>query len=357
MIPRLAAGRLVQPCIVSTAQHRDLLEQVQRVFDITPDHDLDLISAGQGLCSLTARALAAIERLLQAERPDVVVVQGDTTSAFAVGLAAAYRKVPVAHVEAGLRSGDRSSPFPEELNRRLTAVVAALHFAPSARARENLLREGVPFADIHVTGNTVVDALQHIVSTDAFRATPLPCRLAAGARLLVATLHRRESWGQPLAGMCRALRTVVDRHDDVELVFPVHPNPEVQRVVRRVLGGERGHLCPPLDYLSFLKLLSTASLVFTDSGGVQEEAPVLGTPVLVLRDRTERPEAIEAGVAQLVGTAPAGIVSAATRLLTDGRALPNMARIVSPFGDGRAAPRIVDVLYAFLTAARGEANA
>jgi len=272
-------------------------------------------------------------------------VQGDTTSAFMCGLAAWYRRVRVAHVEAGLRSGAAENPFPEEMNRRLVARVASLHFAPTPRARLALVDEGIDDSTIFVTGNTVVDALQQMTRTDAYANTRVPVAAAPGERLLLVTLHRRESLGAPLSGMCRALRRIVDLRPDVRIVFPVHANPAVRRTVFESLAGNgRIDVIEAADYLTFIRLMAESWLVLTDSGGVQEEAPVLGRPVLVLRDTTERPEAIECGVARAVGTDPDAIVRGALAILDDPAAHAQMARVVSPFGDGQAARRIADVL-------------
>jgi len=333
--------------IVTTGQHRALLDPVLATFAIVPDDNLDVMRPEQSLADLSGRVLSGMDRLLTGAMPDVVVVQGDTTSAFMCGLASWYRGVPVAHVEAGLRTGSLAEPFPEEMNRRLTAKVASLHFAPTARARLALLGEGVADDTIFVTGNTVVDALQHIMRSAAYDAVALPVGVDDNQRMLLVTLHRRESLGAPLAGMCRALRTIVQMRPDVRIVLPVHANPAVQRIVHEVLQGEeRIDLIPPVDYFTFIKLMEASWLVLTDSGGVQEEAPVLGRPVLVLRETTERPEAIECGVARTVGTDPEAIVNDTLALLDDPVERARMARPVSPFGDGHAAPRIADVLEA-----------
>jgi UDP-N-acetylglucosamine 2-epimerase (non-hydrolysing) len=335
--------------IVSTAQHREMLAQVLRVFGITPDVDLDLMQPGQTLAELGGRVLTSMDRLLAGDRQDVLVVQGDTSSAFMCALAAFYRGVAVAHVEAGLRTNCPTNPFPEEMNRRLISAVASRHFAPTERARRALLAEGIPSAHVLVTGNTVVDALLQIRASAAYRAIRLPLAIDRDQRrLLLVTLHRRESWGEPLAGMCRALRAIVDRRNDVRIVFPVHLNPTVRDTVHAILGGHtRVTLIEPVDYLEFVALLDASLFVLTDSGGVQEEAPALGRPVLVLRDTTERPEVIEHGTGRLVGTSPAAIEAAALALLDNDEERARMARVVSPFGDGHAAARIADVLEAW----------
>jgi UDP-N-acetylglucosamine 2-epimerase (non-hydrolysing) len=333
--------------VVTTAQHRELLDQVLTVFAIVPDRDLAVMEPRQTLAELSGRVLTAMDSLLSADRADLVIVQGDTTSAFMCGLAAFYRGVPVAHVEAGLRTESPTSPFPEEMNRRLTGALASLHFAPTERARRALLKEGVAAEHVFVTGNTVVDALYFIRQSEAYAHSAAPVPLDAPERLLLVTLHRRESWGAPLAGMCRALRAIAECRTDVRIVFPVHLNPEVRASVHQSIGGvPRVTLVEPLDYLQFIALLSASWLVLTDSGGVQEEAPALGRPVLVLRDTTERPEAVEQGVARLVGTDPDAILSAALALIDHPDERDRMARTVSPFGDGRAAIRIADILEA-----------
>ncbi len=333
--------------VVSTGQHRELLDQVLTTFAIVPDDDLDVMRPEQSLADLSGRVLSSMDRLLASDTPDVLVVQGDTTSAFMCGLGAWYRRVRVAHVEAGLRTGSPADPFPEEMNRRLTARVASLHFAPTARARLALLDEGVPDDTIFVTGNTVVDALLHIRRSEAYQRAAVPISIHHAQRLLLVTLHRRESLGAPLEGMCRALRRILEMRPDVRIVFPVHANPAVQRIVHEALGGApRIDLIPAVDYLTFIKLMDASWFVLTDSGGVQEEAPVLGRPVLVLRETTERPEAVECGVARAVGTDPDAIVRHTIRLLDDPVEHAQMARAVSPFGDGHAARRIADILEA-----------
>lgn len=344
VIRELAGRAGVRARVCVTAQHREMLDQVLAIFGIVPDHDLALMRPGQALPDLTARVLTGVSGVLAAERPDVVLVQGDTTTAMAGALAAFYARVPVGHVEAGLRSYDRYSPYPEEINRRIVGTMATWHFAPTARAAEALRREGVPEASIHVTGNTVVDALLATLEATAPPQWPFPRN---GRRLLLVTAHRRENFGAPLEGIFGALRALVDRNPDVELAYPVHLNPQVQEPARRILGDhERIHLLPPQDYASFVHLMARSALILTDSGGIQEEAPTLGKPTLVLRRETERPEAITAGTARLVGTNPAVILAETERLLHDPAAYAAMARASNPFGDGRAARRIVDLLLA-----------
>jgi UDP-N-acetylglucosamine 2-epimerase len=328
-----------------TAQHRQMLDQVLRPFGIQPEHDLDLMRPGQSLEELTGRVVTAVAPIIDRERPDVVLVQGDTTTSTFAALAAFYRRVPVGHVEAGLRTDDRYHPFPEEINRRMTTAIAQYHFAPTERARENLRAAGVPDADITVTGNTVIDALLYVRGRPFEASGPPWDALDARRRLVLVTTHRRESFGPPMREIARAVRTLVERHADLEVVLPVHPNPQVRETVTAVLDGvARVHLVPPMDYEPWVHLMDRAELILTDSGGIQEEAPSLGTPVLVMRETTERPEAVEAGAARLVGANHHRIVTEADRLLTDRAWYDRMAHVRNPFGDGHAAERIVGVL-------------
>ena len=342
-------GPAIQTRVCVTAQHREMLDEVLRLFEIVPDHDLDVMVADQTPGRVAAGVLGKLERVLEDERPDWVILQGDTTSVAAAALAAYYSRIRVGHVEAGLRTHDKWRPFPEEINRRVAGVIADLHFAPTERGRQNLLQEGIPENRIVVTGNTVIDAV-HWVSS-------LPCdesgwggELAAPSgsapRLILVTAHRRESFGRALEEICRALREIATRYGDgVRIVYPVHPNPRVQGPVCRLLGDVANiRLLPPLGYLQLVHLMKRAHFVMTDSGGIQEEAPGLGKPVLVLRELTERPEAVEAGAARLVGTRCGDIVAEATRLLEEPGAYERMARVVNLYGDGRAAERIVDLL-------------
>jgi UDP-N-acetylglucosamine 2-epimerase (non-hydrolysing) len=346
------------PKVCVTGQHREMLDQVLELFQIRPAHDLRAMRSGQSLEELTARVLVGVGQVLEAERPDVVLVHGDTTSSTAAALAAFYRKIPVGHVEAGLRTRDRNSPFPEEMNRQLTARLADLHFAPTSSSRANLLSEGIPASTIHVTGNTVIDALTTIAGklqdplvSAAARAglgEPLLRRLDdGGRRLLLVTGHRRENFGPGFERVCRALAVLAERNPQCDIVYPVHLNPNVREPVHRMLGTSRHgnvHLLPPLEYLSFVYLMKKSVVVITDSGGIQEEAPALGKPVLVTRHTTERPEAIDAGTARLVGTDTDAIVAATQALLTDADAYLKMSRASNPYGDGHAAARIAEVL-------------
>ncbi len=346
MAPVVGEARLrgcaVEVC--ATAQHRDLLDQVLRLFAIEPEHDLDLMRPDQSLSDLTARALTAMDEVLARVAPDWVLVQGDTTTAMAASLAAFYRRVPVAHVEAGLRTHDLAQPFPEELNRIVADRVGRAHFVPTAAARDNLLREGFPAQTLHLTGNTVVDALQqtraHLAERESARFPVID-----GERRIVVTAHRRESFGDGMRAIARALGRIADRHEDVRLVYPVHPNPNVRHVMEEALGGHpRIELVAPLAYPEFVELMAGAHLILSDSGGVQEEAPALGVPAIVLRETTERPEAVEAGAVRLVAVEEEAIVSAAERILLDPREHARMAQAVNPYGDGRAASRIVSIL-------------
>jgi len=336
-----------------TAQHREMLDQVLDTFGIRPDADLDLMRADQGLSELTSRAVTGIDGYLADEKPDVVLVQGDTTTVFCASLAAFYRKIPVGHVEAGLRTGDLWSPWPEEGNRVLTSRLAAMHFAPTETARQNLLAEGTADDDIVVTGNTVIDAL--LLALDRVKTEPpeipgLPAEaaLSEGKRLVLITGHRRENFGLGFESICRAIAELAKRFPDVAFVYPVHLNPNVREPVERILRGAASrnvHLIEPLAYLPFVSLLERSTLVLTDSGGIQEEAPSLGKPVLVMRNKTERPEAVEAGTVRLVGADFDRIVGETSRLLTDEAARAAMSRAHNPYGDGKAAGRIVEAVH------------
>lgn len=324
-----------------TAQHQEMLDPFLNLFQINPDYDLDIMQPNQTLFDVTTKVLLGLKKVLDAERPHIILVQGDTTTAFAAALAAFYMKIKIGHVEAGLRTEDKYNPFPEEINRRLITHLADLHFAPTERAKANLLAEGVRNETIFVTGNTVVDALLMILEQtkgqDPLRDLPIdPAR-----KLILVTAHRRESFGIGLTNICQAVREIVESADDVEIVYPVHLNPNVRATVTHILSGvERIHLIEPLDYVSFVHLMRRAYLILTDSGGIQEEAPTLGKPVLVMRNRTERPEAIEAGTAKLVGTQKERIVRETLRLLTQPTEYARMANAKNPFGEGKAAKRI-----------------
>ena len=335
--------------VAVTAQHREMLDQVLDLFQITPAYDLNIMMPNQTLYEITARALTGLNEILEQEKPDIVLVHGDTTTTFAAGLAAFYRQIKVGHIEAGLRTGNKYSPYPEEMNRRLTGAIADLHFAPTATAKANLLREGVNPENILVTGNTVIDALLATVKDKyVFTDAALNAIDYRGSRVLVVTTHRRENLGGPLRNVYEALRDIVEQYDNVEVVFPVHKNPKVRNIVESVLGGlPRVHLTDPLEYAPFVSLMNKAYLVLTDSGGLQEEAPALGKPVLVLRDTTERPEAIDAGTVCMVGTDKNAVFNACKTLLEDSAAYEKMANAVNPYGDGRACARITAGLEYF----------
>lgn len=327
--------------VLATAQHRHMLDQVLGFFDIEPDIDLDIMRPNQALTTLTARLLLDLEDVLLAEKPDVVLVQGDTTTVMTAALACFYHKIPVGHVEAGLRTGDMMNPFPEEANRVIAGRLARWHFAPTQTARQNLLREGVTDEDIIVTGNTVIDALLMTAQRDI----ELAVSIEASRRLVLVTAHRRENFGEPFREICRALHTLAERNPEVSFLYPVHPNPNVKETAHDFLAESPNILlCDPLDYAPFVAAMKRSYLIISDSGGVQEEAPALGKPVLVLRDETERPEAVEEGVVRLVGPHYQQIVEETQQLLDSKAAYNEMARGVSPYGDGHAAERIAKVL-------------
>ena len=334
-----------------TAQHREMLDQVLKLFSIVPDYDLNIMRPGQGLTEITCGILLGLKPILEEFRPDVVLVHGDTTTTIAASLAAFYQRIPVGHVEAGLRTGDLSSPWPEEANRTLTGHLAMYHFAPTENSRENLRRENVADERIFVTGNTVIDALFWVrdsVMNNPAQYEALAARypfLDAQKKLVLVTGHRRESFGQGFEQICHALADIAARHDDVQIVYPVHLNPNVSEPVNRILGPvENVFLIEPQDYLPFMWLMNHAWLILTDSGGIQEEAPSLGKPVLVMRDTTERPEAVDAGTVKLVGTDRQRIVDEVTLLLNDNEAWQTMSRAHNPYGDGQACGRILHAL-------------
>lgn len=338
----------IQPIVAVTAQHREMLDQVLTLFDIHPDYDLDIMAQGQTLFDITTRAMQGLDKVLTEAQPDIVLVHGDTTTTFAGALAAYYHQTAVGHVEAGLRTYNKYSPFPEEMNRQLTGRIADLDFAPTETSEQNLLREAVPAERIFVTGNTVIDALHHTVNDDfQFEDELLQQIDFAHKRVILVTTHRRENLGEPMRHVYKALRRLTEEFDDVEVVFPVHRNPKVREVVNQELGGlAKVHLIEPLEYEPFANLMHRAHLILTDSGGVQEEAPALGKPVLVLRDTTERPEAVAAGTVKLIGTDCERVYNEARLLLTDEAEYSRMSRAENPYGDGQAARRIVQtILY------------
>lgn len=349
VVKALAAADGVEARVCVTGQHREMLDQVLSLFRITPEYDLALMKPGQTLGDVTSAVLAGLDGVLAEFRPDIVLVHGDTTTTLSASLAAYYRQTPVGHVEAGLRTGNIYSPWPEEINRKVAGAIAELHFAPTGQSRANLRNEGVPEERIFVTGNTVIDALQDVVrliGEDEALSADLAARfgIPEDRRIILVTGHRRESFGGGFDRICEALAQLAER-PDVEVVYPVHLNPNVKGPVERLLGGrENVRLMPPQDYLPFVYLMSRAELIVTDSGGVQEEAPSLGKPVLVMRDTTERPEAVEAGTVKLVGTDVEKIVSTAGELLDDPEAYRAMNRAHNPYGDGQASARIVEAL-------------
>lgn len=343
LVKALEASDTLEPIVAVTGQHREMLDQVNSLFSISPAHDLDLMRPGASLTEITTNTLTATSQLIEETMPDAVVVQGDTTSAFTGALAALYHKVPVVHLEAGLRTGNIYSPFPEEVNRRLTAPITSLHLAPTSTSRANLEREGIDPGTITVTGNTVIDAL--LTSTTVaptFEDPRVPELLSAGDPILLVTTHRRESWGAPMEATMAAVREVAERHPEIRVLLPMHRNPLVRDVVEGALGGlDNVLLTAPLSYHEFAHALKAAKVVLTDSGGVQEEAPSLGKPVLVMRDTTERPEAVDAGTVRLVGTDREAVRDATLELLEDEAAWTTMSNAVNPYGDGKAAARSV----------------
>lgn len=350
---RLQAESWVDVRVLATAQHRELLDQVLSLFGIQPDIDLDLMRPNQSLAMLTARLYEELDRVFEAEDPDLILAQGDTTTVKVAGVVSFYRKIPFGHVEAGLRTFDKSFPFPEEMNRVFIDYVSDLHFAPTETARANLLKDQISDEGVFVTGNTVIDALFHVRDH-----LTLPEKEPGARRLVLVTAHRRENFGQPLLDICGAIKDLLERFDDIEVLWPVHPNPNVKEIVQEQLGDlQRVTLCDPLNYQNFVKTMCCSYIILTDSGGIQEEAPALAKPVLVLRAETERPEAIDLGVVKLVGTNREQIVSSASRLLQDKAAYQAMAKGVSPYGDGHAAERISAIIARFLGVNSTDASA
>jgi UDP-N-acetylglucosamine 2-epimerase (non-hydrolysing) len=345
----------IRSLVCVTAQHRQMLDQVLDLFQINPDVDLDLMEDNQTLSQITARALTALDDVFKEIKPDWVLVQGDTTTTMVASLVAFYHGVRIGHIEAGLRTYNKKAPFPEEINRRMTSVIADLHFAPTERAKQNLLREGVEEKRIFVTGNTVIDALLMIVKIQSqpeiqekwnrYFGDKFGIFFTNGKKQILVTGHRRESFGKGFENICNALREIAYSHKDVEIIYPVHLNPNVQEPVRKILNNtERVHLIPPLDYEPFVYLMSKSYLILTDSGGIQEEAPSLGKPVLVMREVTERPEGIEAGGVSLVGVGRERVVRGVSQLLSDHDLYRKMSKVKNPYGDGKAAARIMEAL-------------
>ena len=332
----------IEPVVAVTAQHREMLDQVLRLFAIEPDYDLNIMTSRQTLYDITVKALLGLKDVIAAAQPDLILVHGDTTTTFAGSLAAYYAQIKLGHVEAGLRTGNKFSPYPEEMNRKLTGSLADFHFAPTAVSRENLLKENVPENSIFVTGNTVIDALNTTVRKDfVFHDPVITNALNSGKRLILMTTHRRENLGEPMRQVYRALKTVLRNHPEAAAVFPVHKNPKVREVVQAELAGtDRVYLTEPMDYEPFANLMNRADIVLTDSGGIQEEAPALGKPVLVLRTTTERPEAVTAGTVRLTGAGYEAVKEETCRLLEDAAYYRSMAEAVNPYGDGHACERI-----------------
>ena len=346
LVKELERREEIESKVCVTAQHREMLDQVLELFDITPDFDLNIMKSKQTLTGITNRVLEGLEEVFDIEKPDMILVHGDTTTTFAGALAAFYKQIKVGHVEAGLRTFNKYFPFPEEMNRKLTGSLADLHFAPTKGSKNNLLREGVNENDIYITGNTVIDAMQHTVDEDyIFENDELNKIDFENKKIIMITAHRRENWGEGIENICEALNRIVEENKDVELVYLVHLNPVVKDVVFEKLGNkERVHLLSPLDTKETHNLMNRSFMVMTDSGGLQEEAPHLGKPVLVLRDVTERPEAVEAGTVKLVGTDVAKIVEEANELINNIDAYNKMSKSINPYGDGLASKRIVNAI-------------
>lgn len=351
LVQALAQDPFFDARVCVTAQHREMLDQVLELFAIKPDYDLDIMRPGQGLTEITRQILEGLAPVLETFQPDLVLVHGDTTTTFAASLTAFYQQIPVGHVEAGLRTGSLYSPWPEEANRTLTGHLASIHFAPTALSRDNLIRENIAGTKIHVTGNTVIDALltvrDRVLADDALQSA-LACQypfLQSDKKLILVTGHRRESFGRGFEEICQALADIASQHPEVQIVYPVHLNPNVSEPVNRILGHiDNVRLIAPQEYLPFIWLMNHSWLILTDSGGIQEEAPSLGKPVLVMRETTERPEAVSAGTVRLVGTQRATIVREVTHLLNDQQAWQTMSQAHNPYGDGKACERIIAAL-------------
>ncbi|WP_280513978.1 non-hydrolyzing UDP-N-acetylglucosamine 2-epimerase [Ruminiclostridium herbifermentans] len=346
LVKELEKCEIIDSIVCVTGQHREMLDQVLNIFEITPKHDLNIMQSRQTLTGITTRALEGLDEVLEKEKPDIVLVHGDTTTCFVSSLAAFYKQIAIGHVEAGLRTFDKYSPYPEEMNRKLTGSMADIHFAPTETNKANLIREGIDENAIYVTGNTVNDALKTTVKDNyIFDCEDLRGIDFNNKRVIAVTAHRRENLGEPLRNICRALATLVNNYEDVEIVYAVHLNPVVQETAREILGDkERVHLIPPLDVQDMHNLMARSYMIMTDSGGIQEEAPTLGKPVLVLRKETERPEAVKAGTVRLAGTVEHEIVEHASKLLDDKEDYERMAKSVNPYGDGHASERIVHAL-------------
>ena len=346
LVLELQKNTNIEAIVAVTAQHREMLDQVLGLFKITPKYDLDIMTKNQTLYEVTTKALLGLKEIFNKEKPDLVLVHGDTTTTFVAALAAFYAQIPIGHVEAGLRTGNKYSPFPEEMNRKLTGSLADLHFAPTSRAKDNLLKENINPKDIFITGNTVIDALATTVKSDyEFEEQTLKDLVNNNKKLILLTTHRRENLGEPMRHVYKALKEVLKKHPEAEVIFPVHKNPMVRAIVNEELANlEQVHLVEPLDYEPFANLMAKAYLVLTDSGGIQEEAPAFGKPVLVLRDTTERPEAIIAGTVKLVGTEFDKVFATTDELLTNQEFYKEIAMATNPYGDGLASKRIVNII-------------
>jgi UDP-N-acetylglucosamine 2-epimerase (non-hydrolysing) len=346
LVKELEKSRYIDSIVCVTAQHRAMLDQVLELFDINPEVDMDIMKDKQTLTGITNRVLEGLEKIFEEVKPDIILVHGDTTTTFAASLSAFYKQIKVAHVEAGLRTGDKYFPFPEEMNRKLTGAIADLHFAPTYSSKKNLLKEGISETEIFVTGNTVIDAMNYTVEDDyKFKTEELNNIDYINKKVIMVTAHRRENWGEGIDNICLALKEIIEENDNVEIVYLVHLNPVVRDVVERHLSGLKGvHLLPPLDTKETHNLINKCFMVMTDSGGLQEEAPHLGKPVLVLRDVTERPEAVEAGTVKLVGTVKETIITEANRLIRDKSSYELMSMSINPYGDGLASQRIVKLI-------------
>ncbi len=346
VVKALQQNNEFESVVCVTAQHREMLDQVLDLFQISPQYDLNIMKPGQTLSQITAKAITGLETVIKEVQPDIVLVHGDTTTTFTGAIAAFYQKVKIGHVEAGLRSGNIYSPYPEEMNRMLTTRLSALHFAPTEGNHRNLLQEGVDPEKIFITGNTVIDALLQVVKEDyRFEETSLNNIDYKNKKVILLTAHRRENWGEPMENIFQAIREIVHNHTDVEVIFPVHLNPRVQKLAKQILGDqERIHLIKPLDYGPFANLMAKSYIILTDSGGIQEEAPALGKPVLVLRTETERPEAVKAGTVKIAGVQKEEIIALTEELIQDPKKYDKMANAVNPYGDGKAASRILEII-------------
>jgi UDP-N-acetylglucosamine 2-epimerase (non-hydrolysing) len=355
LVKKLNAEKSIESKVCVTAQHREMLDQVLELFSIKPDFDLNIMQAKQSLTGITTRVLEGLEEIFEQEKPDLVLVHGDTSTTFAGSLAAFYQQIKVGHVEAGLRTHDKYFPFPEEMNRKLTGAMADLHFAPTVGSKNNLLREGIDENIIFVTGNTVIDAMEFTVENDyIFSNSELNDIDYKNKKVIMVTAHRRENWGQGIENICKALKTIVEENGDVELVYLVHLNPIVKDVVQKILGGVKGvHLLSPLDTKETHNLMNKCYMIMTDSGGLQEEAPHLGKPVLVLRDVTERPEAVKSGTVKLVGTDVNKIVTTANELIGNSNEYEKMSKAINPYGDGEASQRIVGAILEYFGKEKG----